>query len=149
MGAIGGAVLIGANLRTARSVVAFLVTAAVVDILSISSGFSRLIIDQYQAGTSDLLLYLTLVMPIGTRLVPIVGVSDLLVGGSAATALIRIGLRPIAVIGALTVGFIAALAYGLWRGGAPGLPFIAVTIFLVVWWSSIDPARQVNGPSGF
>lgn len=144
LGAIGGAVLIGSSLSSSRSVAVFLVTAAIVDIISLSSGFSRMIIDRYQAGSSDLLLYLTLVVPIGARLVPIIGISDLLVGGSAATALFRNGLNRIAVIGAIAIGFIAALAYGLWRGGAPGLPFIAITVSLLVWRSSTDAMRHVD-----
>lgn len=147
LGATGGAVLIGTSLRSSQSVVAFLVTAAVIDILSLSSGLSRTIVDRWQAGTSDLLLYLTLVVPIKGRLVPMVGVGDLLVGGAAAMALIRTGFKPIAVNGALAIGLIAALAYGLWRGGAPGLPFMAVTISLLVWRISPDPARHANGAS--
>jgi hypothetical protein len=144
LGAVGGAVLIGGSLSSSGAVVAFLVTAAVVDVLSISTGFSRTIIEQYQEGSSDLLLYLALVVPIVGRLVPIVGVSDLLVGGAAATALTRIGLRPLAVIAVIAIGFVAALAYGLWQGGAPGLPFIAVTVSLLVWRSSTGSTRRID-----
>jgi hypothetical protein len=28
---------------------------------------------------------------------------------------------------------VRALAYGLWRGGAPALPFIAVAVLFLVW----------------
>jgi hypothetical protein len=134
LGAVGGALLIGSSLGDSGAVVAFLVTAAIVDVISITFGVSRGIIDRFTEGTSDLLLYLALVGPIGGRLVPIVGISDLLIGGSAATALIRLEFRPLAVVGAIALGFIAALAYGLWQGGAPGLPFIALTVALLVWW---------------
>ena len=44
MGAVGAAVLIEGGLSTTGSVVAFLVTAAVIDILSVSGGLSRAII---------------------------------------------------------------------------------------------------------
>jgi hypothetical protein len=134
LGAVGGAILIGGSLGDSGAVVAFLVAAAVVDVVSISFGFSRGIIDRFTEGSNNLLLYLTLVLPIDDRLVPIVGISDLLVGGSAAMALIRIRFRPFAVMGVIAAGFVAALAYGIWQGGAPGLPFIALTVALLVWW---------------
>lgn len=147
IGAVGAAVFIGGSLSSSGAVVAFLVAAAAVDILSVSGGFSRVIIERYQNGTSDLLLYLTLVVPIGGRLIPIVGISDLLVGGSSATALVRLGLRPVAVMGAIAVGLLGALAYGLWRGGAPALPFLAVPVYLLVWRNSSGSTRHVNGAS--
>jgi hypothetical protein len=146
-GAAGAAVLIGGGLSSSGAVVAFLIAAAAVDILSVSGGLSRVIIERYQDGTSDLLLYLTLVVPIGGSLIPIVGISDLLIGGAAATALIRLGLRPVAVMGAIAAGLLGALAYGLWRGGAPALPFLAVTVFLLVWRNSTGSTPPVDGAS--
>ncbi|MCP5100399.1 MAG: hypothetical protein GY943_33025 [Chloroflexi bacterium] len=109
-----------------------------------SGGLSHAIIERYQDGTSDLLLYLTLVVPINGRLIPIVGISDLFLGGSAATALIRLGLKPVAAIGAIAIGLLGALAYGIWQGGAPALPFIAVAVFLLVWRTSVGSTRQGN-----
>ncbi len=114
----------------------FLGVAAVVDIVSMSGGVSRMLIEQYRDGTSELLLYLTLVAPIRGRAIPIVGIGDLLVGGAAATALLRLGLRPVAVMGAIAIGLLSALAYGLWRGGAPAVPFIAVAVLVLVWHHS-------------
>jgi hypothetical protein len=131
--AVGGVLLLEGGLRTPGAVVVFLTVAAVVDIVSMSGGLSRLLVERYREGASDLLLYLTLVVPIRSRVVPIVGVGDLLVGGAAATALLRLELRPAAVFGTLAVGLLSALAYGLWRGGAPALPFIAVAVFFLVW----------------
>jgi len=136
LGAVGATLLIGGGLSNSGAVVAMLVAAVAVDILSVSGGLTRAIIDGYQDGTSDLLLYLALVVPIGGRLIPIVGISDLLIGGSAAVALIRLGLRPVAVIGAITIGLLGALVYGIWRGGVAALPFIAVAVLLLVWLNS-------------
>lgn len=138
VGAIGAAVILGGSLRSAGAVLTMLVTAAVVDILSVSGGLSRIIIDQYQEGTSDLILYLVLVLPIDSRLLPIVGISDLLLGGSAASALIRLGFKPIPVFGMIALGFLGALAYGIWQGGAPALPFIAAASFLLLWLNPVD-----------
>lgn len=136
-GAVGGVLLLERGLRTPASVTAFLVVAAVVDVVSASGGISRVLVDRYRAGASDLLLYLTLVVPIGGRTIPIVGIGDLLVGGAAATALLRLGLRPIAVMGTFVIALLTALAYGLWRGGAPAVPFIAAAVAVLVWRHSV------------
>jgi hypothetical protein len=147
IGVVGAVVLIGSGLGSSGAVVAMLVAAAAVDILSVSGGLTRAIIDGYREGTSDLLLYLSLVVPIDGRLTPIVGISDLIIGGSAATALIRLGLRPVAVIGAIAIGLLGALAYGIWRGGVAALPFIAVAVLLLVWRSSTGSTGHVDGAS--
>jgi len=147
IGAVGATVLIGGSLSSSGAVVAMVVAAAAVDILSVSGGLTRAIIDGYREGTSDLLLYLGLVVPIGGRLTPIVGISDLLIGGSAAVALIRLGLRPVAVIGAIAIGLLGALVYGIWRGGVAALPFIAIAVLLLVWRNSAKSSRPVGGDS--
>jgi hypothetical protein len=137
---VGGVLWLERGLRTPGAVIAFLVVAAVVDLLSVSGGVSRLLIERHRQGTSDLLLYLTLVVPIRDHAVPIVGIGDLLVGGTAATALLRLGLRPVGVMVTFAIGLLAALAYGLWRGGAPAVPFIAAAASLLVWRHSIRRA---------
>jgi hypothetical protein len=140
-GAAGGVLLLEGGLRSPGAVAAFLVVAALVDVASMSGGLTRVLIDRHRSGASDLLLYLTLVVPIGGRPVPIVGIGDLLVGGTAALALVRLGLRPAAVAVALAAGLGGALAYGLWRGGAPAVPFIAAAVLALVAWSRHGVAR--------
>ncbi len=147
-GAVGGVLLIEGGLQTPASVAVFLGVAAVVDLLSFSGGFTHILIEQYRGGTGSLLLYLCLVMPVHGRVLPIVGIGDLFVGGSAATALLRIGLRPAAVVGAVAGGLLSALAYGLWRGGAPALPFIAAAVFLLVWEHSTRKSRSASRNGG-
>jgi len=132
-GAVGGVLLIEGGLQTPGAVAVFLGVAAVVDLLSFSGGFTHILIQRYAAGSGNLLLYLCLVMPVHGRAIPIVGIGDLFVGGAAATALLRLGLRPAAVMGTIAIGLVSALAYGLWRGGAPALPFIAVAVLFLVW----------------
>jgi hypothetical protein len=132
-GAIGGVLLLEGALQTAAAVAVFLSVAAVVDTLSMSAGLSHVLVEQLRKGSSHLLLYLALVMPVRGATIPIVGISDLFVGGSAAVALIRLKLRPVAVIGTLTAGLLSALAFGLWRGPTPALPFLAVAVWLLLW----------------
>jgi hypothetical protein len=143
LGAAAGVLLLEGGLRSPGAVAAFLGTAAVVDVLSMSGGLSNMLIERYRDGSSDLLLYLTLVVPIRGRAIPIVGIGDLLVGGAAATALLRLGLRPVAVVGTIAIGLLSALAYGLWRGGAPALPFVAAAVFLLVRWHPIGAAERL------
>jgi len=132
-GAVAGVLLIEGGLQTPASVAVFLAVAAVVDLLSFSGGFTHILIQRYSVGSGNLLLYLCLVMPVHGRIIPIVGIGDLFVGGAAAAALLRLGLRPAAVMGTMAAGLLSALASGLWRGGAPALPFIAVAVFFLVW----------------
>jgi hypothetical protein len=134
LGAVGGILLIERRLHSAASVVVFLTVAAVVDLWSMRGGLTRALLDRYREGSSDLLLYLTLVVPVNGRIVPIVGIGDLVVGGAAATALLRLGVRPWGVAAASAAGLLGALAYGLWRGGAPALPFVAVAVLVLVGW---------------
>ncbi len=150
VGAAGAVLLLEGGLVSPPAVVAFLCVAATVDVLSMSGGLSRLLIERYRDGTSQLLLYLTLVAPVRGRPVPIVGIGDLLVAGMAATALIRLRLRAVAVMGSIASGLLAALAYGLWRGGAPAVPFIATAVLVLVWRHSLRGSRRAasSGPLG-
>jgi hypothetical protein len=141
-GAVGGVLLLEGGLQTKATVVVFLSVAAIVDVESMSGGLSHLLVERYRTGTSDFLLYLTLVAPIRDRAIPIVGIGDLLVGGAAATALLRLGLRPVPVMGTFAIGLLSALAYGLWRGGAPALPFVTVFVLILVWQNRIRAGRQ-------
>ena len=142
-GAVGGVLLFQGGLQTPRAVAVFLGVAAIVDVLSMSGGLSRLLIERYRASGGGLLQYLTLAIPIRGHAVSIVGIGDLLVGGAAATALLRLKLRPVPIMGTFAIGLLAALAYGLWRGrGAPALPFIAVVVFVLVWRHSVRASRQ-------
>ncbi len=147
IGAIGAVILIEGSLSSSGAIVTMLLVAATVDILSVSGGLTRAIIDGYQDGTSNLLLYLTLVVPINGRLIPIVGISDLFIGGATTVALIRLGLRPIAVIGAISIGLLGALVYGIWRGGVAALPFIAVSVLILVWRNSASSSQFVDDES--
>ena len=131
-GAIGGALLLQATMRSRIAVATFVVTAAAVDLLSVSGGLTKAVVDSYRAGGSDLLLYLTLVAPSEGSVRPIIGVGDLLVGGAAGAALLRTTESPARVLCALAAGLGTALAVGLWRGGVAALPFIAVACLLAL-----------------
>jgi len=134
-GAIGGVILFEGGLQTAAAIVVFVTVAGLIDFISMMSGggLSRALLEHYKAGTNSLLLYLALVWPVRGHIIPIVGISDLFIGGSAAAALMRIKLPPLAVMLTMSAALLIALAVGLWRGGAPALPFLAAAVWLLVW----------------
>jgi len=136
-GAIGGVLLFQGGLVAPLSIAVFLTVAGVVDFVSMSGGLSRSLVEGYRTGSSNLLLYLTLVMPIRGHALPIIGISDLFISGAAATALLRLKLRPVPVMSAMIGGLLAADACGLyWRVALPAVPFLAVAGWLLVWWHS-------------
>jgi len=144
-GAVGGVLLLEGALQTPAAVVAFLAVAAVVDCFSFAGGFTHVLLERYRTGANDWLLYLSLALPVRGHAIPIVGIGDLFIGGSAATALLRLGLRPAVVLGTIATGLLGALAYGIWRGGAPAVPFLAVAVFVLVWRHSARPPARRAG----
>lgn len=84
------------------------------------------------------MLDLALVAPIRGHTLPIVGLSDLFLSGSAATALLRLKLcSRRQVMTMMGGGFLAALAWGLFlRATTPALPFLAAAVWLLVWWQA-------------
>lgn len=139
-GAVGGALLLARALTTSGSVVVFLLVAAIVDFLSVSGGLTRLIIEQFQQGRGDLLRYLALVVPIGGQVTPIIGITDLALAAGAGVALLELGFRRAAVVGALCLGLLAALVVAFSLGPTPALPFLATAVMALIafqkWWRS-------------
>jgi hypothetical protein len=145
-GATGAAMLLSRPLGSRASVLAFLITAALVDLFSFSEGLTRAIVEAYREGRSPVLLYLTLVVRDAGRPIPVVGIGDLVVGGAAAVALLAVGVRAMLVTAGLGASLFAALVIGIWRGGAAAVPFLAGAFALVVWWQARIDARA--GPQG-
>lgn len=142
----GGALLIGRSLPTRGSLIAFLVVAGVVDLLSFGDGLTRAIIDGYRTGESDLLLRLALLAPLQGRIVPVVGISDLLIAASSAVALRGLGFGAGRVAFALAVGLGTAVIVGVVARGAAALPFLAVAVGVLITraGSSAGPGSPVN-----
>jgi hypothetical protein len=132
--ATGGTLLLSPGLRSQGSVITFLVVATVADLVSFSGGVTRWIVDDYQSGSGTLLLYLTLTAPMGGRILPIVGIGDLVVAGTAALALARLRFGLPTLLLAISGGLVAALAYGIQFRGAPAVPFITLVLGIVVWY---------------
>lgn len=122
--AIGLAPLLGRSLGSAGAIAVFAVTASAVDILSFGGGLTREIIQGYQAGTSDLLQFLAVTVPVAGEPRPLVGVVDLLLVGALFLGLMRVhgGRNRAALV--LLVGLASAVVTGLAVGGIAAVPFI-------------------------
>jgi hypothetical protein len=131
--------LLGQLLGSVGSVLTFLGTAAIVDLLSFSDGLTRQIFEAYQSGGSMVLRFLALFVEMGGQEYAVVGVSDI-----ALVAAAYLGLRK--ATGArwtpalfLLGGLLGAFMVGIVRGGAAGIPFLAagaVAFVFVHRWRS-------------
>jgi hypothetical protein len=124
--------VIGSALRSPAAVVSFCVVAGIVDVFSFSGGLTRTIVESFQLGDSRVLIHLSIAVPVGGSVRPIVGIGDLIVlaGLFAGFGHLRYGgWLPFAVP---VVGLLLALGVGLVAGGAPALPFIAVATIVYV-----------------
>ena len=117
--------LLSLLLSSTASVLAFLLTAAVVDLLSFSGGLTNTILSDFRAGGSGLLSYMAVFVETGGQTHAVIGVGDLAIltasylGFHRATGL---DTEPaLWLLGGLSV----ALGLGLAFGGLPGIPFIA------------------------
>lgn len=142
--AAGGALLLARWLPNPSAILIFLAVAALANVISTSVGPTAAFVEQYQDGQNDLLLYLTVVLPLQGRIVPIVGVGDLFAGGAVATVLLHQKYRAGPVFGTVALGLILALVYAFWRGGIAAMPWMAATVALLVWWGPIR--RSNSGP---
>lgn len=118
--------LLGPMLGSSGAVLAFLFTAALVDAFSFSDGLTNRIVEAYQNGGSTVLRYLAVFVAMGGRDYAVIGVSDIAVVAAAYLGLRKsTGLEwapALFLLGSL----LAAFAVGVLRGGAPGMPFLAV-----------------------
>ena len=124
VGSLFGSVL----LPTPQGLLTFLLTASMVDLMSVAGGPTKALIDAAAAGTSDLILYLAILLPWEGKLIPALGVSDLF-GLAVMFASLRrqdFGAASTFVWG--FCGILAALFVGLVRGGVAGYPFLAAAV---------------------
>ena len=131
---IGVATLIARTLRAPGSLVALALTASIIDIVSFSSGPTRWLLDSESSGVSKALRFLAVSFRSGQGLRLVVGVGDLLIFGALFLGLTEQGHRGWVAWVVLMAGLLAALAVGLARGGAFGIPFMAIgAISLYLW----------------
>ena len=123
---IGSLVGISIASRPSRSaLVVFLVTVALVDVISFSGGLTAKIIADYREGSSVLLQFLSVSIPLNLRVMPVVGLGDLVIMGCIYVVLIRLAYPLWESFFAPLFGLLLALIVGLIIGGVYALPFVA------------------------
>jgi hypothetical protein len=131
------------QIGSAGALSTMLAVAAIVDLISIRAGPSRWLIEQLQHGHAGTLIqFLAVSLRLHGRLVPVIGISDLMF----FTAIVAVGRRlawpEAAVLGVPLAGLLSALAVGLWSDFTPALPFLAVAVFL--YSRALPPARHFD-----
>jgi len=134
--------LLSRLLSSTASVLAFLLTAAVVDLFSFSGGLTNTILSAYRAGGSGLLSYMAVFVETGGQNHAVIGVGDLAILTASYLGFHRstgAGTEPaLWLLGGLSV----ALGVGLVFGGLPGVPFLAGgALFFVARQRWLKPAR--------
>ncbi len=117
--------LIGTAIVSKPAFVTFLLTVALVDFLSFSGGLTAKIISDYREGNNLLLQFLSVSIPLNSKVIPIIGLGDLVVISSIYVGLIRLGYPRWESSLVPLVGLLLALMVGLAIGGVSALPFIA------------------------
>ncbi len=126
---IGGAGL-GLFISSKPSLITFVIVAGAVDIFSVKGGVTSKLVENYKNGTSDLLNYLVISIPIDNSLKPIVGIGDYFILAAVCFAMIRLGYTKPQLLAAPLSGLLIALIVGLVVGGIYAIPFIALTTVL-------------------
>ena len=130
--AAGVGCLIGQSLTSNGALVTLGITASIVDIVSFSTGPTRWLLDTESEVASSTLQLLAVSIPVGDATIPVVGVGDLLLLSAFFVGLRSQGLRWRSSFGVLAVGLLVALAVGLSRGGAFGIPFMTVGVLMLL-----------------
>jgi hypothetical protein len=140
---LGGVLSRAANSEAA--LVAFLM-AAIIDAFSATGGLTSKIVDSYAAGQSRLLQYLSISVPITGRIVPIVGVGDLLFASAIMHTLSRFRHPRIAVLLVPLGGLMLALILAFTTRFIAGLPSVAAvtTAYLLLHKRAV--ARTISAP---
>jgi len=102
------------------------------------------VIDNFREGSSDLLRYLVISMPVDESVQPIVGIGDFFIISAICFALARLGYNQSQLLLAPLSGLLLAIVVGLLVGGIFAIPFIAATTIVYVYWQ--EPL-QANGQS--
>ena len=119
------------------ALIAFLITAAIIDVFSFSGGLTRQLINQ-----PSLLRYLAITLPLDGRQVAVMGVGDLVIFAAAYTVLRKSGFSKILAYLAPVVGLLLAILIGSFIGGVYAIPFIAVTTLAGLALANRQTAKQ-------
>lgn len=136
---------IGLLLTTRAALVSFCIVAAIADVVSSTAGATAQLSQAHRQGTSHLFQALSVSVPIGGSVRPIVGIGDLIILGAVYFTLARLGIRGAAAFLAPLAGLLGALGVGLAVGGVFAIPFIAAGTLALLWLEG--RRRASEGPA--
>lgn len=134
-------VLLGRSLGSKPSLLAFLVVAAIVDLISSRMGPTHLLVEQARTTRGIAIIqFLTLCIRWHGTLLPLIGVGDLFFFTACVIAARRLGWPGLAACLVPLAGILAALTVGLLFGPTPALPFLAVSMAVYMGIASLRKA---------
>ncbi len=137
--------LLSRQIRSMGALVTFLTVGAIADLISTQVGPSRWLANAAQhANGLALIHFLAVSIRLKGKLVPVIGVSDLMFFTVCAGTLRGLGRPETPVLLVPLVGILSALGVGLFAGFTPALPFLAAAVILYAYASPStqpDPCR--------
>lgn len=144
--ALVAGILLSRTVGSVGALVTMLLVAAVVDFISTQVGPSRWLVEQArQSRGVTVLRYLAVSIQLRGKIIPIIGVGDLMFFTVCVTTLRRMGWTGTKAFAAPVAGLLSALGVGLWAGFTPALPFVAAAVLLSAGLSrtlSHEPCRS-------
>ncbi len=126
--------LLGRQVGSVGALSTMLIVAAIVDLISVHAGPSRWLVDQAQnAHGVRLLQFLAISIHLKGRLVPVIGVGDLMFFTAVVSVVRRLGWSETAALVVPLAGILAALGVGIATGFTAALPFLAGAVFLYAY----------------
>lgn len=129
--ALVAGILLGRQVASASALSIMLVVAAISDVISTYSGFTKLLINR--AGHSHgvtAIQFLSVSIPLNGRAIPVIGVGDLMFFTVCVSVAIRLRWPQTFALLVPLAGLLTALSFGLFIGFSPALPFLAAAILL-------------------
>jgi hypothetical protein len=117
--------VISGLIKSWQALIVFCLTLAVMDLVSFFFGPTANLIANYRLGNSLPLQYLSVSIPIGGEIQPIMGIGDTMALATAYAILIQLRYPAGWAFLAPLAGLLIALAVGLAVGGIFALPFLA------------------------
>jgi hypothetical protein len=140
-GALAAGALLSRQIGSLGALSTMLIVAAIVDLISAHAGPSRWLVNQaQQARGVPALQFLAVSLELKGRLVPVIGVGDLMFFAAVVSVVRRLGWSEASAFAAPLAGILAALGVGLFTGFTPALPFLAVAV-LVSGYALNSPRR--------
>ena len=128
--------LLSRQIRSVGALVTFLTVGAIADLISTQVGPSRWLANAaHHANGLALIHFLALSIRLKGKLVPVIGVSDLMFFTICASTMRRLGWPETPVLVVPLLGILSALGVGLFAGFTPALPFLAAAVILYTYAS--------------